>query len=232
MRWTAANQVTVGRIFIAAAFFVVIGLYDIDANPNLQLLGAGFVLYVIAALTDILDGYLARSRNEVSAFGRVADPIVDKVLVVGAFAMLAGPDYILQPGMYPIPESWPHWVTGGMASLIQPWMVVVILAREFIVSAVRGYSETLGVPFPAIGAGKLKMFAQSVAIGGVLFTQSWLPHAAWAWWTCIVTVWASVLLTVGSGVLYLYKARGVFVKGDEILMQATGQADAQQGDAS
>lgn len=231
MRWTAANQVTVGRIFIAAAFFVVVGLYDIDTNANPHLLGAGFVLYVIAALSDILDGYLARSRNEVSAFGRVADPIVDKVLVVGAFAMLAGPDYVLQPGLYPIPESWPHWTTGGMASLIQPWMVVVIVAREFIVSAVRGYSETLGIPFPAIGAGKAKMFAQSVAIAGVLFAQGWLPGAAWPWYICIVAVWASVILTVGSGLLYLYKARGVFARGDEQLMQAAAQHEPSDDEA-
>ncbi|MBS3822240.1 MAG: hypothetical protein GVY16_08700 [Planctomycetes bacterium] len=215
MNWTLANQVTVGRIFMSAAFFGVLGAYQPGGMCEHALLGTAFVLYVLAGLSDILDGYLARSRNEVSAFGRIADPIVDKVLVVGAFAMLAGPDFVLRVPPEQIPGGVPPWLVGQMASAVRPWMVVVILAREFIVSALRGFSETMGKPFPATPLGKLKMFSQSIAIGAILFTGAWLPETAWNWWVLALSVWACVLMTVLSGVVYVYHARHLLADRDD-----------------
>jgi len=97
MNWKLPNQLTVGRIALAAAFFVLLGLYEAGTESGRWLLNSAFVLYILAGITDVLDGYLARKMKVTSAFGRIADPFVDKVLVVGAFAMLAGSNYALQP---------------------------------------------------------------------------------------------------------------------------------------
>jgi CDP-diacylglycerol--glycerol-3-phosphate 3-phosphatidyltransferase len=101
-----------------------------------------------------------------------------------------------------------------MASDVQAWMVVVILSREFIVSAVRGYSESQGIKFPATSAGKIKMFIQSLAICGILFQLANLPQVQWAIITKVALVWLSVIATVASGLAYIGQARKV-LQADE-----------------
>jgi CDP-diacylglycerol--glycerol-3-phosphate 3-phosphatidyltransferase len=208
MKWTVPNQLTIGRIFLAAVFFVLLGLYDGTSSTGPALMGAAFVVFIIACITDILDGYLARRLQQTSVFGRMVDPIVDKVLVVGAFAMLAGPNFIMDANsaVGAAERALPIWLTGAMASSVQTWMVVVILGREFIISGIRGYSESQGVKFPAIPAGKLKMFTQSAAIAFVLFVLAWAPDGAWAVWLKIVLVWLASAVTVVSGVFYIHRA--------------------------
>lgn len=208
MNWKLPNQLTVGRIALSGAFFVLLGLYDPQSSWGRWLLNAAFGLYLVAGVTDVLDGYLARKWNLVSAFGRIADPFVDKVLVVGAFAMLAGFNFVLPAGDE-VERALPAWVTGHMASSVQAWMVVLILCREFLVSAVRGYSESQGVNFPATPAGKIKMFVQSLAICIVLFQLANLPNIAWAIYVKISLVWLSVAVTLVSGLAYLGKTRRV-----------------------
>jgi CDP-diacylglycerol--glycerol-3-phosphate 3-phosphatidyltransferase len=202
MKLNIPNQITIGRIFLAAAFFTLLGLYR-PAGSSSTLLGAGFVLFVLAALSDVLDGYLARRWNQVTAFGRIVDPFVDKVLVLGAFIMLAGPDFTLSATASQLERDLPGWLTGGMGSAVQTWMVVVILAREFIVSAIRGFAESQGIEFPAIGAGKLKMLTQSFAIGSILFVLAWTPQWPVGIWVKIISVWVALIITVFSGVVYI-----------------------------
>jgi CDP-diacylglycerol--glycerol-3-phosphate 3-phosphatidyltransferase len=208
MRWHLPNLLTVGRIGLAIVFFVLLGLFKPDSPAGPWLLNAAFVLYIVAGITDILDGWLARRMNLTSAFGRIADPFVDKLLVIGAVAMLAGANFAFAEGPTGAWErTLPTWLTGGMASGVQTWMVVTILARELIVSAVRGYSESRGIAFPATPAGKIKMFLQSVAICTVLFQIANVPHARWAVVTKLVTVWLAVVATVLSGLVYLKRTR-------------------------
>lgn len=207
MKWNVPNQLTLGRVGLSAVFFVLVGLYRHSQSCGWMLLGAAFVIFIVACITDILDGYFARKLNQTSAFGRMVDPIVDKVLVVGAFAMLAGPDFLLPTSAIAMEQNLPYWLTGHMASAVQTWMVVVILAREFIISGIRGYSEAQGIKFPAIPAGKFKMITQSAAIGTVLYQLAFLPAAAWAIWVKIVIVWLAVIVTVLSGAFYIHKAR-------------------------
>jgi phosphatidylglycerophosphate synthase len=213
MNWKLPNQLTVGRIVLAGVFFVLLGLYEPGRSYSAPLLNTAFVIYLIAGITDVLDGYLARKMNLTSAFGRITDPFVDKVLVVGAFAMLAGSNFMLPRGSE-FERNLPHWMTGNMASAVQAWMVVVILAREFIVSAVRGYSESQGMKFPATPAGKIKMFVQSVAICTVLFQLANLPGAAWAIYTKLVLVWLSVVVTLTSGLAYIGRARKLLLSDE------------------
>jgi len=207
MKWTLPNQLTIGRVGLSAVFFVLVGLYRNNQPGCGALLGTAFVIFIIACITDILDGYFARKLNQTAAVGRMVDPIVDKVLVVGGFAMLAGPDFLLPANALAMEKNLPLWLTGGMASAVQTWMVVVILAREFIISGIRGYSEAQGIKFPAIPAGKLKMVTQSASIGTVLYQLAWLPEAVWAIWVKIIIVWLAVVVTVLSGVFYIHKAR-------------------------
>ncbi|MDY7009936.1 MAG: CDP-alcohol phosphatidyltransferase family protein [Planctomycetota bacterium] len=214
MNWKLPNQLTVGRIALSAVFFVLLGLYEQGAAGGQALLNTAFVLYIVAGITDILDGWIARKWNLTSAFGRIADPFVDKVLVVGAFAMLAGSNYAINERFVgEFERSLPGWLNGGMASGVQAWMVVVIMGREFIVSAVRGYSESQGQKFPATSAGKIKMFVQSVVICTVLyqlanFTQPAVEKTpVWTIVVKIAAVWLAVIVTVFSGVAYIGKTR-------------------------
>lgn len=206
MIWNLPNQLTLARIVLGAGFFVLVGLYD-HGSSSPWLLNVAFVVYIIAGITDVLDGYLARKLNLTSAFGRIADPFVDKVLVVGAFAMLAGSNYAFPRGTAVPDADLPGWLTGGMLSAVQAWMVVVILAREFVVSAVRGYSESMGIQFPAVPAGKLKMFIQSFAICTILYQLANLPTAAWALYLKVIMVWLAVIVTVLSALAYVGKTR-------------------------
>ena len=207
MNWKLPNQLTVGRIGLAAVFFVLLGVYDSGPGWGPWVLNAAFVIYIVAGITDVLDGYFARKLGQTSVFGRVADPFVDKVLVVGAFAMLAGSNYSHAAGAPPADAGIPGWLTGGMASAVQAWMVVVILGREFIVSAIRGYSESQGVKFAATYAGKIKMFVQSVAICTVLYQLANLRGSTWASQVKVAAVWVAVLVTVVSGLAYVSKTR-------------------------
>lgn len=211
MNWKLPNQLTVGRIGLSAAFFTLVGMYEPGSE---RLLLWAFGIYLIAGITDVLDGYLARKWNATSAFGRIVDPFVDKVLVVGAFAMLAGSNFVMQPSSSDIERGLSHWITGNMASGVQAWMVVVIMAREFIVSAVRGYSESQGMKFPATPAGKIKMFIQSTAICTVLYQLANLPETPWAIWLKVVLVWLAVITTVLSGLAYVGKARKLLLSDE------------------
>ena len=226
MNWKPPNQLTIARIGLAGAFFVLLGLYEQGTQTGRRLLDAAFVLYIVAGITDVLDGWIARKYNWTSAFGRITDPFVDKVLVVGAFAMLSGanfamPSPVLSPagGMAQIVGDirywWhPRWAHAGMTSCVQTWMVVVIMAREFIVSAVRGYSESRGIKFPATPAGKIKMFIQSVAICTVLYQMANLEYVPWAITLKAVLVWLAVAATVASGLAYVGKTWRI-LKSDE-----------------
>ncbi len=211
MKWNIPNQLTIGRVFLSVAFFVLLGCYVADTTAGPWLLNAAFIVFVVAGITDFLDGYLARKLNQTSTFGRIVDPFVDKVLVVGAFAMLAGSNFTLPAGA--TDHQLPLWLTGGMASAVQAWMVVAVLAREFVVSAIRGYSESQGISFAATYAGKIKMIVQLVAIGTVLFQLANIAQPLWAVWLKVILVWLSVIITVLSGLAYVHKASDL-LKGD------------------
>jgi CDP-diacylglycerol--glycerol-3-phosphate 3-phosphatidyltransferase len=98
MNWKLPNQLTVGRMLISIVFFVLLGMYEQGSESGRLLLNIAFVLYIIAGITDVLDGYLARKWKITSAFGRILDPVMDKILVVGGFIMLAGPNFAMVDG--------------------------------------------------------------------------------------------------------------------------------------
>lgn len=147
-----------------------------------------FWLFLLAAFTDFLDGYLARKFGQVTAFGRVADPFADKILVSGTFVLLLR-----------FPEATEAWLLSG-------WYVVVVLAREFLVTAVRGLAESSGMEFPADRLGKWKMVTQCWTCGALMTLVAGIR----TYYECALAgIWVSLLLTVWSGVGYVYKARKV-----------------------
>jgi CDP-diacylglycerol---glycerol-3-phosphate 3-phosphatidyltransferase len=213
MNWKLPNQLTVARMVLSIAFFALLGSYQQGSASGQLLLNIAFGLYIVAGITDVLDGYFARKWNITSAFGRILDPVMDKILVVGGFIMLAGPNFTMTGGA--VDQQLPNWLTGSMASSVQAWMVVVILGREFLVSGVRGYSESQGMKFPATPAGKMKMFVQSFAICTALYQQANVTTAMWAVYMKVICVWLAVIVTLLSGLSYLNKARGLLMSSDE-----------------
>lgn len=143
-------------------------------------------VFVVAMATDQVDGWLARRRNQTSAFGSLLDPIADKVLVMAALVMLVG------EGVAPA------------------WMIAAIVARELLVSGLRLAAIERGVVMAARDLGKLKTWAQAlaVAIGGVAAAGGWSDTVAW--WALLV----ALALTWVSGLDYARVAPGVLRGGE------------------
>jgi CDP-diacylglycerol--glycerol-3-phosphate 3-phosphatidyltransferase len=153
---------------------------------------AAMIVFVIAAATDWVDGWWARKFGQVTKLGRMFDPFVDKIIICGTFIFLAA-----EP-----------------ASGVAPWMAVVVVGREMLVTAIRGFIEQQGGDFSAQMAGKLKMVFQCVAVAASLLALRHYqqlaslanPLPAWLFWTLHVSVWLAVVLTIYSGVEYIIAA--------------------------
>lgn len=212
VRRSVPNGLTVLRLVLAAAFFAGLNFYRYP-DHNTAWANVSVLIFVLAAITDALDGYLARKWEATSFFGRIMDPFCDKVLVLGAFIYLAGPRFVV-----------PTWVDEGsfftMATGVYPWMVVVILARELLVTGFRGEAEAMGVSFGAAWSGKLKMILQSITIPTVIILvvnfrtggDEVLSKAAR--WLCYVLVYATVVVTIWSGMPYVGRLRQLLPPGD------------------
>ncbi|MBM3989128.1 MAG: CDP-diacylglycerol--glycerol-3-phosphate 3-phosphatidyltransferase [Planctomycetes bacterium] len=194
------NRITAIRFAGAVALFVLLARVG-DATAEELAARRGEIhaclwLFVAVALSDILDGWLARRGNHITAFGRIADPFVDKVLVMGAMIYLA--------------------VLPWSREFFPAWIVVVVLSREFLVTGIRGYVESLGHAFPADWFGKVKMLMQCWAIGIPVGMQAFdLSEVARERWALAghMFVWLTLLTSVGSGLSYVFKARK-FLSGD------------------
>jgi CDP-diacylglycerol---glycerol-3-phosphate 3-phosphatidyltransferase len=171
--WTLPNVLTFARLLMCAGLFALIAA---------EAWAWALAVFLLAAFTDWLDGYLARVLNASSALGRVLDPLVDKVLMTGAFI------FLLPAGM-----------KGGW---LMPWMVAVVTAREFLITGLRSYLEARGVAFGADWLGKVKMFLQCAAVAAALVCQMY-PDL----WPCRdVLIWGMLIVTVVSGLQYVWRA--------------------------
>ena len=184
------NSITLGRLFITAGTFVCLEFLDPN-QPAGTLAWVAFTLFMVAAVTDFLDGWLARRYQQVTAFGRVADPFVDKILIGGTLIIL------LKFG-----DAIDH--------ALDTWFVVIVIAREFLVTALRGMSEAAGVPFPSDRLGKLKMVAQCWTCAALLSMVAGTD----LFYECAVGgIWVTLVLVVASGISYTWKARNVLFAG-------------------
>jgi len=190
------NQITLARLVVAVVFFACLAQFDArQPVRNVVLLDACAILFVIAALSDAVDGYLARKQNQITSFGRVFDPFVDKLLIIGAYIFLAGDGFVD--------------TTGRRISDVAGWMVVVILGRELLVTSLRGVTEASGQDFSANVHGKAKMFLQSITVGWILFTLAHPQELAFCAQVRPYLAYLTVIVTILSGFSYLRMARGV-----------------------
>jgi len=198
MNWP--NRITIGRLMLAIVFFALLGRYDVRESAP-WLLDVCLAIFVVAGISDIVDGYLARKYGQETSWGRVLDPFVDKVLICGTFAFFAGPGFLDEARMN--------------VTHVQMWMVVVIAGRELLVTSVRGFSEAAGQSFSATAAGKAKMLIQSITAGYVMVT---VAHAdtflGGRFWVVLraVLVWLTVIVTAASMLVYLGRARRVLAE--------------------
>ncbi|MDP7008981.1 MAG: CDP-diacylglycerol--glycerol-3-phosphate 3-phosphatidyltransferase [Phycisphaerales bacterium] len=196
-------MVTILRVFIAAAFFFAMSGFRFPGQGVLWG-NIAIVLFVLAATTDFIDGYLARKWNAESMFGRIMDPFCDKVLVLGAFIFFAGPRF-----------SIPEWIAQErlftMASGVYPWMVVLLIARELLVTAIRDVLESKGYKGGAKWAGKAKMILQSIAVPLVLLlVVNCHPDRHRSVMLVIdISVWLMLIVTLWSGLPYITGLRHV-----------------------
>jgi phosphatidylglycerophosphate synthase len=202
------NLLTGSRLLLAAVFFALLSFYQYSGRGDPTLLNVAFILYVIALFTDYLDGYLARKWSVEGAFGRVVDPFVDKILVLGSFIFFSGKNFII-----PAPDQASdagfvaHTITG-----VAPAVVVLLLGRELLVTSLRSLIEGTGHGFGAVWAGKVKMVVQSGTILVILAyvnyieqLRGWgIEHPARVFRD--ICIWGTVLVTLWSGVGYVRSA--------------------------
>lgn len=168
------NKLTMLRILLIPFF---IACFYIPVSYNLYIAAAMFIL---AYITDAADGHIARKRNLVTDFGKLMDPIADKLLSASALIMLCAVD-----------------------EMIHPIAVIIILSREFLISGLRLVSADKGVVIAASKWGKLKTISQAICIPTVMCARA--LGFRWFIITADVLVWISVALALVSGVDYIIK---------------------------
>lgn len=173
------NAITVSRLALAAVLFVMI---DRGANWLLTV-----VVFVVAAGTDFLDGWIARRYNMVTTLGRILDPFADKIIICGTFFFLLGREA----------------ETG-----VNAWMVTIIVGREMFVTSLRGFLEQHGLDFSASMVGKVKMGLQCVAVVVALSAVSATIQEQIPQTKNIrdIVLWSATAFTFYSGVVYVSRA--------------------------
>jgi CDP-diacylglycerol---glycerol-3-phosphate 3-phosphatidyltransferase len=210
------NLLTGLRLLLAFVFFGMLSWYQYDGRGSPWFLIVASAVYLVAVITDFLDGYIARKYKLETPFGRVVDPFVDKVLVLGSFLFFAGKNFILPDHDAMRMQGSGAFVVKTITGIV-PFMVVIMLARELLVTSLRGAAESSGQNFGAQFSGKLKMVFQSVTILVILAyvnaypwlyrSGPWLDRATWFRDVCI---WLTIGITVLSGLLYIQRAVAMY----------------------
>lgn len=191
------NQLTVSRLILTGVFLALI-LTGFPYSETLAL-----VVFVVASLTDALDGRIARQRKLITNFGILMDPLADKILICSAFIA---------------------FVELGQ---IRAWMVVLIVARELAITGLRLLAASRNLVLAAEGFGKHKTISQMVAIIAILLLLAhptwggfgeilfgWSPGGeSWIGWLADIAKWTTVALTLISGGIYLWRNRRLFLEG-------------------
>jgi CDP-diacylglycerol--glycerol-3-phosphate 3-phosphatidyltransferase/cardiolipin synthase len=167
------NKLTVLRVLLVPVFIV---LFYFEKYLIAD------AVFAVASLTDMLDGQIARSRGLITNFGKLMDPLADKILTTSAFVC---------------------FVAGG---IVPAWMLIVILAREFAVTGLRGVAAAEGKVIAADMTGKVKTVLQMVSIIILLLALA-LPGYAYIMYAGIAVLWAAVAMTIVSGVRYVWNGR-------------------------
>lgn len=175
------NKITVARICMIPLFAV----FALVRFPGSDLLAT--IIFLVASFSDFLDGYLARSRNLVTNFGKFLDPLADKMLVCSAMAAL------VSQGRLPA------------------YVMMIIICRDLMVDGLRAMAAEKGVVIAASYWGKAKTMCQMIMVTFLLLSSYFVESATYQG-VCTALVWLATLLTIWSGIVYLYKGRE-FLRG-------------------
>ena len=212
MQWTLPNILTLARICLTP---VIALLPFIDGyEPKVIAL----VIFVAAAVSDVVDGYLARRYKQVSELGQMLDPIADKLLL---FATLIPIFWITRHPTILVDYRIPWWGS------LPVWVALILVGREVLITAFRFFARRRGVVIPAAGPGKLKAVVQNVFIGATIAWFAWKDALAahrWAGWfrnfwdqfhgaVVAITLGGAVVLTVYSLIVYIYRYRALLKGG-------------------
>ncbi|AQT67407.1 Putative CDP-diacylglycerol--glycerol-3-phosphate 3-phosphatidyl-transferase 2 [Anaerohalosphaera lusitana] len=184
------NALTMGRLVMTVVFLAMIIIAGDREKPGSNYLLVTFILFVVTGLTDIVDGKIARMYDVTSKFGRIADPLADKFLVIGAFVCFA---IAQQPRLDAF--GWSE----GTLDVLRWGTAGIIFLREVVVTIRRQIAESRGVKFGAIASGKLKMFLQSFGIGTVIIGWAYVERA-WGDWFTLAVYALMIGATVYSGI--------------------------------
>lgn len=202
------NQLTTARLILSLVLFgfIVSQFYLIS-----------LVLFVIAAGTDWLDGYLARKYNQVTTLGRILDPFADKIIICGTFILLAASPAFVKSSLVKADLVWGLPILG-----LQAWMVVIVVGRELLVTVLRSFLEKEGHDFSAKMSGKVKMVFQCITAGVALYclyrlqlfeadkadnlTKLIESPTTWLFWLLEISIVLTVLTTLYSGAVYIFAA--------------------------
>lgn len=203
-RSTLPNAITVARIASTPVVFILL------FTPTFTSRFIAWVLFLAAAISDLWDGYLARKHGWITDFGKLFDPIADKLLLVATFL----PFYILSMR----PDTATRLPVIGSLPL---WVLLVVIGREALVTALRSFAARRGLVIPAGPAGKLKAVFQNIFIGTTILwfalrtageDRGW-SGSFWDGWqifhsaVLLITLAVAVVLTVYSMVVYLREWR-------------------------
>ena len=175
------NKITMIRFLLIPIFVIVVSLWHGWVGDLIAL-----IIFVVASLTDALDGHLARSQNLVTDFGKFMDPLVDKMLVTSALIALVA------------------------MGRVYAWVVIIILAREFAITGLRTIVVEKGIVLAASPLGKFKTATQMLAVCFLfIYTIPALPNTVF-YVIGQVLMYVALALTVWSGVDYIVKSKEVF----------------------
>jgi len=205
-RFTLPNVITVARIVVAP----LVAWLALADGTGMRF--AAFILFLVAALSDLWDGYLARKHGWITDIGKLLDPLADKLLLAATLIPFYVISHRLSPG-----DQVPVW---GDFPL---WALLVLLGRELFITLFRSYANRRGVVIAAGRSGKYKAFVQNLFVGGLLL---WYPLLQWAtvrgldgpaweaWsfvhrWFVAVTLAVALVLTIYSMLDYLWRYRSL-----------------------
>jgi CDP-diacylglycerol---glycerol-3-phosphate 3-phosphatidyltransferase len=188
------NLITISRLILTVVFFVLLNWHSPDTF--FRNMWIAFYVFLLAVGTDWLDGFLARRWKVESVFGRIVDPFVDKIMICGAFVFFSSDVFI-----HDMRDKYP----GGTG--VQPWMAVVLIGREFLITGIRGLAESKGIDFRADWAGKIKMGVQCVAAGAIIVDVAELGQVPWIHVIRDLAIWVTVAVTALSALSYIVRAR-------------------------
>jgi CDP-diacylglycerol--glycerol-3-phosphate 3-phosphatidyltransferase len=212
IKWTLPNMITLARIGLTP----VIALLPFIQGYWPKVIA--FIVFLVAAFSDLLDGYLARRYGTISELGMLLDPIADKLLL---FATLIPIFWITRHPTIIVDYRIPWWGS------LPVWVALLLVGREVLITVFRFFAKRRGIVIPAVGAGKLKAVVQNIFIGATIAWFAWKDaiaemHLAGAFrnfwdefhgWFVSVTLAGAIVLTVYSLLVYLYRYRALLKVG-------------------